>query len=95
MKKSMFFLAAAALLSFNAQAAVNVLIPHEGMPITKDQNMCVMCHAADYSKAGAAKQAGQATTMPANHWEKGSDGKMIPAAQRWNCATCHSPEKNN
>lgn len=94
-------LSSAALCALLAAApaahAVNVLILHDvtGMEITKDKNMCVMCHADDYARAGKPAAKGRATAMPADHWAKGKDGKMVTADERWNCAVCHSPAKNN
>ena len=90
--------AAAAQTQTAASAGpVNVLIKHDtkGMEITKDKNMCVMCHADDYGRIGKAKKGEEGTEMPANHWVKGKDGKMTVAPQRWNCTICHSPANNN
>lgn len=91
--------AAAALLAaaaLNANAANNVLILHDvtGMEITKDKNMCVMCHADSFDRVGKPVKKGFPTPMPADHWAKGKDGKMETAPVRWNCATCHSAVKN-
>lgn len=74
--------AAAAQTQTAASAGpVNVLIKHDtkGMEITKDKNMCVMCHADDYGRIGKAKKGEEGTEIPANHWVKGKDGKMTVA----------------
>ena len=85
-----------AAFAANAGAAQNVLIKHDtkGMEITKDKNMCVMCHADSYARVGKPAAKGAATAMPADHWTKGKEGKMEVAPVRWNCAVCHSPAKN-
>ncbi|MDL2059427.1 nitrate reductase cytochrome c-type subunit [Mesosutterella sp. AGMB02718] len=85
-----------AAFAVNAGAATNVLIPHDtkGMEITKDKNMCLMCHADSYKRVGQPAKKGTATAMPADHWMKGKNGAMEPAPIRYNCSVCHSPANN-
>jgi len=68
-------------------------IPHgisDFLPITKDQNACVDCHAV------AEKKKGEPTPIPASHFK---DLRNAPerrqekvAGARWVCTACHLPQ---
>jgi cytochrome c-type protein NapB len=68
-------------------------VPHgiaDQLPITKDQNACVDCHAV------AEKKKGEPTPIPASHYtdlrnapEKRQE-KVVGA--RWICTSCHVPQ---
>jgi cytochrome c-type protein NapB len=68
-------------------------VPHgvaDHLPITKDQNACVDCHAV------AEKKKGEPTPIPASHYtdlrnapEKRQE-KVVGA--RWVCTACHVPQ---
>lgn len=76
------------------QFGAPAMIPHaiNNYPITKDRNMCVMCH-GDTTKIDASKVKGQATAMPSTHWTK-VDGKFVMQPSRYECTLCHAPQAN-
>ena len=65
-------------------------IPHaipDFLPITREQNACVDCHAV------AAKKKGEPTPIPASHHvdqrnAPGKRGEKVTGA-RWSCTACH------
>jgi len=69
------------------------VVPHgtaDFLPITRDQNACVDCHAV------AEKKKGEATPIPASHY---IDLRNAPGQRRdevvgarWNCTACHVPQ---
>ena len=71
------------------------LIPHslDGLvPITREENLCLMCHATGSIDPADAPQA------PRSHW---IDLRAAPgvvretiAGARWACTTCHVPQSN-
>jgi cytochrome c-type protein NapB len=68
-------------------------IPHsvEGfVPITKDNNSCLGCHAPD-----VAKDMG-AVPIPESHYIDPITGKKLDhlAGARYMCTTCHTPQAN-
>jgi len=68
-------------------------IPHaiqDFLPITKEQNACVDCHAV------AGKKKGEPTPIPASHYTDlrnapGTRGEKVVGA-RWSCTACHVPQ---
>jgi cytochrome c-type protein NapB len=70
-------------------------VPHgveDFLPITREQNACVDCHAV------AEKKKGQPTPIPASHY---TDLRNAPAVRgekvvgaRWNCTACHMPQQD-
>jgi cytochrome c-type protein NapB len=70
-------------------------VPHgiaDLLPITKDLNVCVDCHAI------AEKKKGEATPIPASHYTdlRNAPGKRQEkvAGARWICTACHVPQQD-
>ncbi len=69
-------------------------IPHgtvDFLPITKEQNACVDCHAV-----AEKKKKGDPTPIPASHYvdlrnAPGTRGEKVAGA-RWTCTACHVPQ---
>ncbi len=70
-------------------------IPHaveDFLPITRDQNACVDCHAI------AEKKKGEPTPIPPSHYTDlrnapGKRGDKVVGA-RWSCTACHLPQQD-
>jgi cytochrome c-type protein NapB len=70
-------------------------VPHgiaDLLPITRDSNACVDCHAI------AEKKKGEPTPIPASHYTDlrnapGKRGEKIVGA-RWLCTACHVPQND-
>ena len=70
------------------------MIPHdvEGMmEITKENNMCLTCHAP------AVAEAVKATPVPASHMYDLRSNKALPdvSQARYVCVSCHAPQSAN
>ncbi|MEW6322526.1 MAG: nitrate reductase cytochrome c-type subunit [Acidobacteriota bacterium] len=67
------------------------LVPHslEGLvPITREENACVMCHATEGDADGPP-------ALPSSHILRPSNGgEPALAGARWVCTTCHVPQSN-
>ncbi len=64
----------------------------EGMlEITKDNNMCLTCHAPEVAEAV------KATPVPSSHMYDMRTGKTLAEVSqaRFNCTACHAPQSNN
>lgn len=71
------------------------VIPHgvaDFLPITRDQNACVDCHAV------AERKKGEPTPIPASHY---TDLRNAPRERRekvvgarWSCTACHLPQQD-
>ena len=70
-------------------------VPHgiaDFLPITRDQNACVDCHAVP------EKKVGEPTPIPASHYTDlrnapGKKGEKVVGA-RWACTACHVPQED-
>jgi cytochrome c-type protein NapB len=69
------------------------VVPHgvaDLLPITREQNACVDCHAI-----AGPKKAGEPTPLPPSHYvdERNAPGKAGEkvAGARWVCVSCHVP----
>lgn len=70
-------------------------VPHgveDFLPITKDQNACVDCHAV------AEKKKGEPTPIPASHYvdlrNAPEKRQEKPVGERWVCTACHVPQQD-
>jgi cytochrome c-type protein NapB len=70
-------------------------VPHavgDFLPITKDQNACVDCHAV------AEKKKGEPTPIPASHYTDLRNAPGVRADKvvgaRWSCTACHVPQED-
>jgi cytochrome c-type protein NapB len=78
-----------------AFAGAPPVVPHaiaDFLPITRDSNSCVDCHAV------AEKRKGEPTPLPASHYEDlrnapGKRGEKVAGA-RWACTACHVPQQD-
>ena len=70
-------------------------VPHgiaDFLPITREQNACVDCHAVK------EKVKGEPTPIPASHFtdlrhDPGKRGEKVVGA-RWACTACHVPQQD-
>lgn len=69
------------------------MIPHsiKNITITREKNMCLMCHAYEPG-IGAAKVKNVPQAMPMTHWKKDDQGHLTPSAARFECTLCHAPQ---
>lgn len=70
-------------------------IPHgveDFLPITREQNACIDCHAV------AKKQKGEPTPIPASHTTDLRNAPATPGEKvvgaRWSCTACHLPQQD-
>ncbi len=71
------------------------VVPHaigDFLPITRDRNACVDCHAV------AEKKQGEPTPIPASHYVdlRNAPGRRQEkvAGARWVCTACHVPQQD-
>lgn len=74
------------------QYGAPAMVPHSvaNYPITRENNMCVMCH-GNVANIDKPKTKGMPTSMPSSHWTK-VDGKMVMHPSRHECTLCHAPQ---
>lgn len=74
------------------QLGAPAMIPHavDNYKITRDNNMCMMCH-GNTANIGKAKVKGMPTAMPATHWKE-VDDKLVMQPSRYECTLCHAPQ---